>query len=75
MQEMKEYTQYADFKQAFDREYRNQTEGYIRMGYLLKVARDTDILRASGYKSIAEFAWNEYKIRDDAVSRLSLIHI
>ena len=28
------------------------------------------ILRASGYKSIAEFAWNEYKIRDDAVSRM-----
>lgn len=70
MQEIRVFDRYTDFKQEFDREYRSQTEGYIKMGYLLKVARDTDILRGSGYKSIAEFAWNEYKIRDDAVSRM-----
>lgn len=70
MQEIRVFDRYIDFKQEFDREYRSQTEGYIKMGYLLKVARDTDILRGSGYKSIAEFAWNEYKIRDDAVSRM-----
>lgn len=70
MKEIRAFDRYTDFKQEFDREYRSQTEGYIKMGYLLKVARDTDILRGSGYKSIAEFAWNEYKIRDDAVSRM-----
>lgn len=70
MQEIMKFDRYADFKQEFDREYRSQTEGYVKMGYLLKLARDTDILKESGYKSIAEFAWNEYRIRDDAVSRM-----
>lgn len=74
MQELSKFTQYEDFKQAFDQEYRKQVDGYIRMGYLLKVARDTDILHSSGYKTIAEFAWNEYRLRDDAVSRMIAVN-
>lgn len=74
MQELSKFTQYEDFKQAFDREYRKQVDGYIRMGYLLKVARDTNILHSSGYKTIAEFAWNEYRLRDDAVSRMIAVN-
>lgn len=64
---------YQEFKQAFGDEVRKQSEGFIRIGYLLKRARDTDILAGSGYKTIAEFAWAEYHFTEDVVSRM--IHI
>lgn len=65
-----EFESYESFKQEFDLAYRSVTENYIRMGYLLKRARDTDILYQSGYKSIAEFAFKEYGLRDDTVSNM-----
>lgn len=36
------------FQDAMDREIREASEGFVRIGYLLKVARDTEILRESG---------------------------
>lgn len=70
MNELMEFQNYDQFKAAFDVEARNQAENFIRMGYLLKVARDTNILYESGYKSISEFALQEYGIPGDAVSRM-----
>ena len=70
MNELMEFQSYDQFKAAFDVEARNQAENFIRMGYLLKVARDTNILYESGYKSISEFALQEYGIPGDAVSRM-----
>ena len=55
-EEMVRVGKYSDFKAAMDQEVRNVTQGFVRMGYLLKVARDTDILAESGYKTVAEFA-------------------
>ena len=60
MEEMTVYRTYGQFKQAFDQEIRSQADAFIRMGYLLKVARDTDILAESKYRTIAEFARGEY---------------
>ena len=60
---------YSDFKAAMDQEVRNVTQGFVRMGYLLKVARDTDILAESGYKTVAEFAAAEYGMNETYVSR------
>ena len=59
---------YQEFKEAFGNEVRKQSEGFVRIGYLLKRARDTDILADSGYKTIAEFAWADYHFTGDVVS-------
>lgn len=74
MEEMTVYRTYGQFKQAFDQEIRRQADGFIRMGYLLKVARDTDILAESKYRTIAEFARGEYGLTDDTVSRMIKIN-
>lgn len=73
MENLTQVTTYQQYKQAMDTELRRTTEGFVRIGYLLKVARDTDILRESGYASVVEFAQKEYNIDKTQVSRF--IHI
>ena len=68
-EEMVRVGTYSDFKAVMDQEVRNVTQGFVRMGYLLKVARDTDILAESGYKTVAEFAAAEYGMNETYVSR------
>ncbi len=68
-EEMVKVGTYRYFKAAMDQEVRNVTQGFVRMGYLLKVARDTDILAESGYKTVAEFAAAEYGMNETYVSR------
>lgn len=65
---------YGEFKEALGTELKNQAEGFVRTGYLLKVARDTDILRESGYQTVAEFALAEYGLKKDIVSRYIAIN-
>ncbi len=65
---------YEDFKQTLQTELRKNMEGFIKIGYLLKVARDTDVLHKSGYKSVTEFAAAEYGLTKDVVSRYIAIN-
>lgn len=65
---------YQEFKGLVDKELNQAAEGFVRIGYLLKVARDTNILYESGYKSVAEFAQNEYGLSKDVVSRYIAIN-
>ena len=74
MEELKTIGTYQEFKKALDTELYNQAEGFVRTGYLLKVARDTDILRESGYATVAEFAHAEYGLTKDVVSRYIAIN-
>ena len=74
MEELKAIGTYQEFKKALDTELYNQAEGFVRTGYLLKVARDTDILRESGYATVAEFAHAEYGLTKDVVSRYIAIN-
>lgn len=60
---------YAQFKAQTDRELNNQAEGFVRLGYLFKMARDTTILYESGYQTVTEFAQKEYGLSKDIVSR------
>lgn len=60
---------YGEFKQMLDQELQKTAEGFVRIGYLLKVARDTEVLKKSGYSSVAEFAQAEYGLTKDVVSR------
>ena len=65
---------YSEYKTILDQELRANAEGFVRIGYLLKVARDTNILYESGYKSVAEFAKAEYGLTKDIVSRYIAIN-
>lgn len=63
------FSKYAEFKTAMDVEIQGAVQGFVNIGYLLKVARDTNILYESGYKSVTEFAKSEYGLTKDVVSR------
>ena len=40
---------YREYKAELDSELQKTAEGFVRIGYLLKVARDTNVLAESGY--------------------------
>lgn len=61
-------TTYEDFKTELDTELSKSAEGFVRIGYLLKLARDTDVLKGR-YNSVTEFAQAEYGIDKTTVSR------
>ncbi len=64
-----EYKHYKEYKAAVDEELKRSAESFVRIGYLLKVARDTDILVESGYKNVNDFAQVEYGLDKSQVSR------
>ena len=68
------YKSYKEYKNALDHEVRQEFEGYVRIGYLLKLARDTNILYESGYKDLYEFANAEYNLDKSRVSRYMAIN-
>lgn len=65
---------YQTFKAELDEELNRVAKGFVKIGYLLKKARDTDVLEESGYKSVAEFAKMEYGLTADVVSRYIAIN-
>lgn len=67
-------TSYQVFKHTLDTELKKTAEGFVRIGYLLKVARDTEVLQESGYKNVTEFAAAEYGLTKDVVSRYIAIN-
>ncbi|MCI8887957.1 MAG: hypothetical protein HFG70_07700 [Hungatella sp.] len=69
MEGLQNISTYQEFKAATDREVSNQAEGFVRLGYLLRRAEDTDILEESGYKTVTEFAKAEYGLTETYVSR------
>lgn len=73
MEQVIEYRSYQEYKQELDTELKKTAEGFVRIGYLLKVARDTSILAESGYDNVVDFARAEYGIDKTQVSRF--IHI
>lgn len=68
------YTDYQEYKAALDAELQQSAESFVRIGYMLKLARDTDILTGSGYNSVNEFARQEYNIDKTMVSRFISIN-
>lgn len=60
---------YQEFEAAADRTAVKIKEGYMEMGYILKMARDTDILRESEYSGYEEFAEKRYGLDKGTVSR------
>ena len=71
--EVKKFT-YRELKVAMDSEMGKTAESFVRIGYLFKMARDTDVLQESGYSSYLEFAEKEYSMDKSQVSRFINIH-
>ena len=60
---------YKDFEAAADRTANKIKEGFMEMGYVLKMARDTDILQDSEYTDYQDFAKRRYQLDPGTVSR------
>lgn len=74
MEELQSIASYSDFKRELDKTFLGISEGFVRAGYLLKQARDTDILKESGYRSVTEFAAAEYNLTETYLSRFIAIN-
>lgn len=74
MEELQVKGTYSEFKEQLDTELKKSVENFVRIGYLLKIARDTEILYKSGYPSVVEFAKAEYNLSKDQVSRFIAIN-
>lgn len=69
LRELGKLASYEDYKKAFDAEVGRIETGFVRIGYMLRVAVDTEILKESGYANMEEFAWAEYRIDKSQASR------
>ena len=67
------YNYYDDFKKQFDSCMQQTANNFVKIGYLLKQARDTDILEESGYSGMGEFAKAEYGLDNSTTSRFIAI--
>ena len=75
MEEIISYEEkYRRFKQRFDTVINQTADGFVVIGYLLRQAEDTDVLTASGYKNMEEFAMAEYGIDKSQASRFKRIN-
>lgn len=74
MQNVITINNYAEFEQKFDNVMQETAEKFVVIGYMLKVARDTDILRESGYTTMGEFAQKRYGLTKDIASRYIAIN-
>lgn len=60
---------YGEYKVELDAEVSRAATSFVRIGYLLKVARDTGVLHGSPYGNVVDFAQAEYGIDKTQVSR------
>ena len=74
MEQVIGYRSYQEYKQELDTELKKTAEGFVRIGYLLKVARDTSILVESQYDNVIDFARAEYGLDKTQVSRFMNIN-
>lgn len=74
MEEIMYQKSYQEYKAELDAELQRTAEGFVRIGYLLRVAQDTNILSESGYANVNEFAMKEYGLDKSQVSRFIRIN-
>ena len=66
-------TNYEELKGELRKELYSTAQSVCRIGYLLKIARDTDVL-ADRYKDVNEFAQKEFNLDKTQVSRFIRIN-
>lgn len=65
---------YQAFKAELDSEIKREAEGFVKIGYLLRLARETNILEQSEYANVNDFAKKEYGLDPSQVSRFISIN-
>lgn len=65
---------YEEYKRELLNELSSASESFVRIGYLLKVARDTNILDQTAYHDYLEFAKEEFGLDKTQVSRFIRIN-
>lgn len=60
---------YREYKKELDGAFTQAAEKFVLIGYLLREAAETDILRSSGYKNMEEFAYAEYGVDASQANR------
>lgn len=74
MNDLTVFQTFEEYKQTLTAELTKASESFVRIGYLLKVARDTAILAGTEYKDVNEFAQAEYNLDKTQVSRFIRIN-
>lgn len=70
MEEITNYEErYRKYKQELDGAFTQAAEKFVLIGYLLREAVETDVLRSSGYKNMKEFAYAEYGVDESQANR------
>lgn len=67
--EIIQFENYKAYKERFDRCMNATANNFVMIGYLLKQAKETNILNDSGYSRMGEFARNEYGLDESMTSR------
>ena len=65
---------YEHLKSALNTELKKAAISFVRIGYLLKTARDTDLLNDTEYQDVNEFAAKEFGLDKSQVSRFMAIN-
>lgn len=65
---------YQEFKLALDTEMQKTVEGFVKIGFLLNFAAETNIVEEGGYANVNDFAKAEYGIDPTQVSRFVNIY-
>lgn len=74
MNELTNVKTYDDLRIQLNTELNQAAISFVRAGYLLKIARDTDILKGSSYSNVNEFASAEFGLDKTQVSRFMRIN-
>lgn len=70
MNDIAETMDFEQFKSELNKEMTTAANSFVRIGYLLKLARDDEhILEGSGYSDVNDFALKEYGLDKTQVSR------
>ena len=65
---------YEEYRAELGAELASASESFVRIGYILKVARDTDILKYTSYTTYVDFAKAEFGLEKTQVSRFIRIN-
>ncbi len=69
-------TNYSQYKQQADAVMQRMAEGFVEVGYILRLAKEQpELLDGSGYRDYQEFAEVEYNLEESTVSRFINMNI
>lgn len=71
---LNQISNYEQLKTALNTELKSAAISFVRIGYLLKTARDTDLLKNTQYSDVNQFAAGEFGLDKSQVSRFMSIN-